>query len=417
MSELTEKYNQLESGKIADWVKIFSRTSGVPLDRTGLFYSYDDAYAYAKGDGSDARALGKTAYIGQPVVVHGPNEKGKDGVWYYLLAPSTASGRKAELQPVGSGSGSLSVSTLTVKNGSIEEATEDNIGQIIYVTTGTDDYPKGPYIVSGAGTVVRIGTTTATSDLAGDVAQLKTDVSALEAIIGNPENPGEDTLVHDVSKLKKQQEDYLLKTEPATTGVNTVLKTNGNGKIEVDTTGNAETATTATNLESAPALAASGNSVTVTAGGKTSAAFTVPYATKAGSATNATSATNASRADIADELNWDNVTEDICIVVGFVDEQGLLEETSSTTETALIVTHDYDTVFISSSQAALADSKFGVKFASSAQAASWEILCVKSNGFVIPMIYNADDSCHVSRDMIAAGSVIENIEVVVKKIH
>ena len=53
--------------------------------------------------------------------------------------------------------------------------------------------------------------------------------------------------------------------------------------------GNAETATTATNLASAPSLATSGTTqITVTAGGKTSDAFTVPYATSAGSATKAT---------------------------------------------------------------------------------------------------------------------------------
>lgn len=65
--------------------------------------------------------------------------------------------------------------------------------------------------------------------------------------------------------------------------------------------GNADTATsatTATNLASAPSLAASGNNITVTAGGKTSSAFTVPYATKAGSATSATTATNLTSAPI-----------------------------------------------------------------------------------------------------------------------
>ena len=48
--------------------------------------------------------------------------------------------------------------------------------------------------------------------------------------------------------------------------------------------GTADTATTATNLSAKPSLAASGNNITVTAGEKTSDAFTVPYATSAGSA-------------------------------------------------------------------------------------------------------------------------------------
>jgi cell division septum initiation protein DivIVA len=57
----------------------------------------------------------------------------------------------------------------------------------------------------------------------------------------------------------------------------------------------ANSATTATNLASAPSLTASGNNITVTAGGKTSSAFTVPYATKAGSTNSADTATTATQ--------------------------------------------------------------------------------------------------------------------------
>jgi len=52
--------------------------------------------------------------------------------------------------------------------------------------------------------------------------------------------------------------------------------------------GNASTATTATNLAAKPVLAAgtsNTNKITVTAGGKTSDEFTVPYATNAGTVT------------------------------------------------------------------------------------------------------------------------------------
>lgn len=77
----------------------------------------------------------------------------------------------------------------------------------------------------------------------------------------------------------------------------TLLDASGNTEFPVQVTapkfigaleGNADTATTATNLSAKPSLAASENSITVTAGGKTSDAFTVPYATNAGSATTAT---------------------------------------------------------------------------------------------------------------------------------
>lgn len=60
-------------------------------------------------------------------------------------------------------------------------------------------------------------------------------------------------------------------------------------------TGNAATATTATNLSAAPTVNISGNTIAVTAGGKTSGYITVPYATNAGSASSASTATTASK--------------------------------------------------------------------------------------------------------------------------
>lgn len=64
-------------------------------------------------------------------------------------------------------------------------ATEDTVGQIIYVNEeeaveGGEPYSAGPYIVTGEGTVSKLGTTTATGDLAGDISTLKTDVAGLK---------------------------------------------------------------------------------------------------------------------------------------------------------------------------------------------------------------------------------------------
>lgn len=71
-----------------------------------------------------------------------------------------------------------------------------------------------------------------------------------------------------------------------------IIKAVNASTLSVGSASTATSATTATNLSSAPSLAASGNNITVTAGGKTSATFTVPYATSAGSASSATNATN-----------------------------------------------------------------------------------------------------------------------------
>ena len=83
---------------------------------------------------------------------------------------------------VGSGAGSVSIPDFTIKDGKIDEATEKNIGQVFYITTGTEEYPAGPYIVTGAGEVAKLGTTTATGDIAGDVSTLKGKVSTLRNV-------------------------------------------------------------------------------------------------------------------------------------------------------------------------------------------------------------------------------------------
>lgn len=53
-----------------DWAFAFQRTGAFPLDRSSLFSSYEDAVAYARGDKSDARELGGSSYVGQPVSVY-----------------------------------------------------------------------------------------------------------------------------------------------------------------------------------------------------------------------------------------------------------------------------------------------------------------------------------------------------------
>ena len=88
-------------------------------------------------------------------------------------------------------------------------------------------------------------------------------------------------------------------TNATTTFVQAVTQ-NAQGKITVtkaslntsgEWSGNATTATTATSLASNPSIQANANNtnqVTITAGGKTSSPYTIPYATSAGSATTAT---------------------------------------------------------------------------------------------------------------------------------
>lgn len=163
--------NYIESFKSKmDWGNTFVRTGAFPLDRSSMFSSYEDAVAYAKGDGSDSRGLGRTAYVGQVISVY---ENGKVSVYKINEDKS--------LEGIGGGNSSLT--SFTVVDGKIAEATEDKIGQIIYITEGSEDYPAGPYIVTGDGTVAKIGTTTASGDLAGDVSTLQGQVGNLQSSV------------------------------------------------------------------------------------------------------------------------------------------------------------------------------------------------------------------------------------------
>lgn len=66
--------NVAEQTSKLDWAFPFQRTGAFPLDRSVLFSSLADATAYAKGDGSDERALGGTSYVGQIISVYDDGE-------------------------------------------------------------------------------------------------------------------------------------------------------------------------------------------------------------------------------------------------------------------------------------------------------------------------------------------------------
>lgn len=162
------------TGKVWDWTKPFQRTSQFPIDRSAIFASYEDAVKYAKGDAAnpDSRALYATSYVGQIISVY---EDGKVAVYKIEEDRSLA----------GIGSGALTADNYSA---AVALATADNIGQIIYVLNeepveGGETYSAGPYIVAGEGVVSKLGTTTATGDLAGDVETLKSDVADLEAAL------------------------------------------------------------------------------------------------------------------------------------------------------------------------------------------------------------------------------------------
>lgn len=182
MNNLDIKYN-FKDGAKWDLPVYLNRQNPIPLDGTSIYNSYAEAEAYAKGDAK--------AYPGQIISVVTDTE-----VKVYKI-------NNGQLEELGKGS------LVTDKNPK-NLATADNIGQIIYLTTQVVDgevtYSPGPYIVSGAGTVSKIGTTSASGDIAADVAALQGKVNTLESAVGK-KGSGDNAstgLVKDVEDLTKK---------------------------------------------------------------------------------------------------------------------------------------------------------------------------------------------------------------------
>ena len=183
MNNLDIKYN-FKDGAKWDLPVYLNRQNPIPLDGTSIYNSYAEAEAYARENAK--------AYPGQIISVVTDTE-----VKVYKI-------NNGKLEELGKGS------LVTDQNPKLL-AKADNIGQIIYLTTqvidGKDTYSPGPYIVSGAGTVSKIGTTSASGDIAGDVDTLQGKVSKLEQTVGvkgsGSDNPSTG-LVKDVEDLKSE---------------------------------------------------------------------------------------------------------------------------------------------------------------------------------------------------------------------
>ncbi len=172
-----------------DWVNTFQRMNAVPLDRTSLFSSYSDAVKYAKGDGSDSRGLGTTSYVGQIITVFE-----NDVVTVYKINADKT------LEETGG-----AIKTFDTKAGVDGFSTSSNVGRIFYVSSNIYDkktvedpedpektievddlekvlYPVGPYVVTGAGSVMRLATSSASADdLSASVEDIKTSISEINS--------------------------------------------------------------------------------------------------------------------------------------------------------------------------------------------------------------------------------------------
>ena len=187
MNNLDIKYN-FKDGAKWDLPVYLNRQNPIPLDGTSVYKTLEEAQTYATSD--------PKAYPGQIISVVTESE-----VKVYKI-------NNGQLEELGKGS-------LVTDQNPKELATTDNVGQIIYLTkdvkvtegSGEVTYSAGPYIVSGNGTVSKIGTTSASGDIAADVAALQGKVSTLESAVGKKgsgsDNPSTG-LVKDVEDLTKK---------------------------------------------------------------------------------------------------------------------------------------------------------------------------------------------------------------------
>lgn len=145
---------------------VINQTGAQPLDSRSVVQSYAELLK--------SETFGTAIYNGMTVATI-------DEQKVYMLVDKTKVTSEDGWKEIGAGSGSLAIENFTITTeGKIAEATDENIGQIIYITKGVESYPAGPYIVIANGEVSKLGTTTATGDIAGDVESLKTRVGNVE---------------------------------------------------------------------------------------------------------------------------------------------------------------------------------------------------------------------------------------------
>lgn len=153
-------------------------TGAQPLDDRTVVQSFADLLA------DDTFGLAK--YNGMLVAVVEDEQ-------VYMLKDATNSTSEDAWVAVGSGNGSLAVEEY---KDAVALATDDNIGQVIYVKTKSEydadgegegaavEYDAAPYIVIGQGQLQKLAASTASGNLDADVAELKTKVSGIESEIG-----------------------------------------------------------------------------------------------------------------------------------------------------------------------------------------------------------------------------------------
>lgn len=190
------------------WTITWKAAGRYPIVADRIYATLADAQAYVDDTSATASAVPGLVIS----VVNDPIEK-NNGIYYVSKIANTEDAEKSgfpisatgELVKAGSGAGSMAITNFNIVDEQVTEATIDNIGQVIYITEGTEDYPEGPYIVTGFGTVSKLGIISGNGDIgtiASDVELLKANVKNLnETIIPNVSDKA-DANTNDIADIK-----------------------------------------------------------------------------------------------------------------------------------------------------------------------------------------------------------------------
>lgn len=165
----------------AGWGLSLNMTGKAPAVAKRIFATYEHALDYVN-DFKDSAIPGL-----QLSVINDPDDT-KNGIYFVSkIGTKAADGKRANdgVLIKDSGSGAISVNTYedAVKKIKVDATTSEvkNLGQVIYIKTSTGtvgqaDYkPAGAYIVTGATTLEKLGTSIS-GDLSSDVVGIRTDL-------------------------------------------------------------------------------------------------------------------------------------------------------------------------------------------------------------------------------------------------
>ena len=157
------------------WTITWKAAGRYPIVADRIYDTLADAQAYVDDLSATASAI-------PGLVLSVVNDEKNNGI-YFVQSVAKDENTPGVLVKAGTGE-KLTAATY---EDALTLAVEDNIGAVVYVSTESEGGKSGLYVITGEGAIERLGTTTATGDLSGDVATLKTNVETLTGKISTAE--------------------------------------------------------------------------------------------------------------------------------------------------------------------------------------------------------------------------------------